>query len=54
MQVVPLEEIHVWEDPELFPYGHDLFASHLDYVFLFTVFNILLNHEHTSVERGVG
>lgn len=49
LQVVPLDDIIVWEEPEVFPYGQELFSANIDYVFLNTVFNLLLAHEHTTV-----
>ena len=49
LRILPFEELHLWDEPELFPYGHDLYFQHFDYPFFFSVFNLLLSHEHTTV-----
>lgn len=49
LKVKPLQEIHVWPEPEFCPYEHRVFAAQIDFCFLFSLFSMLLDYEHLSV-----
>lgn len=49
LHVRPLEDLPVWEEPELCPFMHFHFAPEFNYPFLFNMFSTLLEHEHTAV-----
>lgn len=49
MHIRLLEDLVIWEEPELCLFMNCQFASEFNYAQLFSMFTILLEHEHTAV-----
>lgn len=49
LQVVPLDELGMWEHPERSPYNHMKYLAEYNFSFLFFLFKSLLKYEHIAV-----